>query len=161
MDERRLRAGLARGFEKVQRAAGVGVEIIKRNGCGAIMARLRGGVDNRGGLHLPDQREHPGAVADVEFVVNEARKVLLQPALIPARVALRAEKDGALVVVEAMNLIAELARKMGADLRADQSRGAGDENGFRRHNGRKADSSGRRRQSQPAKPGLGPGAEPG
>ena len=37
VDERRLGAGLPGGFEKVQRADGVGVEVIKRNRSGAVV----------------------------------------------------------------------------------------------------------------------------
>ena len=130
MHERRLGAGLPRGLKKVQRAAGVGIEVIKRNGRGAVMAGLRGGVHDDGGPELPDQRQHAGAVTDVEFVMDESLEGFLQPALIPARVARRAEEDGPLVVVDAVDLIAELLREMGADLRTDEPGRAGDEDGF-------------------------------
>ena len=38
-------------------------------------------------------------------MVREARQLALEPLLIPARVALRTEEDGALVVVEAMDVV--------------------------------------------------------
>jgi len=93
VDERRLRAGLACRLKQVERAAGVGVEIVKRDGCGAIVARLRRSVDYGGGFELSHECEHAVPVANVEFVMHEARQGLLQPALVPPRIALRPEED--------------------------------------------------------------------
>ena len=39
-----------------------------------VVGRLRGGVDDDGGLERFDQLKHSGAVADVQFVVREARR---------------------------------------------------------------------------------------
>ncbi len=71
MDERRFRAGLAGGFEQVERADGIGVEIVERDRRGAVVRGLGGGVDDDVGRSFLEQREHAGAVADVEFVVVE------------------------------------------------------------------------------------------
>jgi hypothetical protein len=70
--ERGFRAGLAGGLEEVQRADGVGVEIIERDRGGAVMRGLGGGVDDDRGRDRLDEGEDARAVADVEFVVDEA-----------------------------------------------------------------------------------------
>jgi len=43
VDERRFGRGLAGGFEEVEGADGVGVEVVERDGGGAVVGRLRGG----------------------------------------------------------------------------------------------------------------------
>jgi hypothetical protein len=127
--EGRLGAGLARGLEEVQRAGGVGVEVVERDGRGAVMRGLGGGVDDDGGLDRLDEGEDAGAVADVELVVDEALEFLGQTLLVPAGVALRAEEDGALVVVDAVDGVAKRG-EVDADFGADETRGTGDEEGF-------------------------------
>jgi hypothetical protein len=72
VDERRLGAGLAGGFEEVQRADGVGVEVIKRNRRRAVMRGLRGGVDDDVGFNFCNEVENALPVANVQFVVGEA-----------------------------------------------------------------------------------------
>ena len=72
VDERRLGAGLARGLEQVQRADGVHVEVVERDGRGAIVRRLGRGVDDRRRAAAPHQRQDACAVADVELVMAEA-----------------------------------------------------------------------------------------
>ena len=120
MDERRLGAITARGFEQVECADGVHVEIIEGNFCGQIVGRLRRGMDDDGGLEGFDELEHSGPITDVQFVVGEAGERLLKPPLVPAGVALRAEEDFALVVVHAMhNEIALM--EISADFRANES----------------------------------------
>ena len=66
------------------------------------------------------------AVANIQFVVMEVRMGGHEPALIPARVALGAEEVGAHVVVDAVDLPAELAEIVD-DLRADKTRGTCDQ----------------------------------
>jgi hypothetical protein len=46
--KRRLRAGLAGGLEEIQRADRVGVEVVERDGGGAVVRGLGGGVDDDG-----------------------------------------------------------------------------------------------------------------
>ncbi len=128
--ERGFGAGLAGGFEEVQCADSVGIEIVEGDRGRAIVRRLGGCVNYGGGLDRLNQCEHPGAVANIEFVVNEAGDGGGKTALVPAGVPLRAEEYGTLVVVHAMNGVAEFARKVGADFRADKARRAGDEEGF-------------------------------
>jgi len=63
-------------------------------------------------------------------VVGEPRQLVLQAALVPAGVARRAEEDGALVVVDAVHIVAELAGEIRADFRADEAGGTGDKKGL-------------------------------
>lgn len=138
VDERRLRAGLAGGFEQVEGADRVGVEVVERDGGSTVVRRLGGGVDDGVGPDLAQQREDTLAVADVEFVVNKGvTEGFGEPSLVPSGIALRAEKDGALVVVHAVDFPAECG-KMDADFRADKAGRAGDEKFFHGSIGRSA-----------------------
>ena len=71
MDEGRLGTGLAGGFEEVEGADGVGVEVVEGDGGGAVVRRLGGGVDDGAGFELPEEIEHTLADAYVQFVVGE------------------------------------------------------------------------------------------
>ena len=90
------------------------------------MAGLSGCVHDGVGTHVFQKIEHTLTVSDVQFMmlisVNQASKSLL----IPASVALRSEKDGSLIVVDAVDLLAT-GRKEGDDFRSDEAGGAGDE----------------------------------
>jgi hypothetical protein len=61
--------------------------------------------------------------------MDEARKRGTQPGLVPPRVAGGAEKNGALIVVDAVQLESLPAEKK-ADFGTDQSRRAGDKDAF-------------------------------
>jgi hypothetical protein len=111
---------LARGREQVQGADGVDVEVVVGDVGGAVVRRLRGGVDDRAGAQFLEQFLNARAVADVELVVDEAGEGLLEAALVPAGVAGGAEKRGALVVVEAVDVVAEVGEK-DADFGTDQA----------------------------------------
>ena len=119
MDKGGLWAGLVGGFEEIQSPDRVGIKIIERDGGGAIVGRLGGGVDDGIGLQCLQQGEYAGTVADVEFVVSEGfPKRFGEPALVPSGIALRAEKDGALVVVDPVDGPAQLGKvdtNFGAD----------------------------------------------
>ncbi len=127
--EGRLRARLPRGFEEVERADGVGVEIVERDRRGAVVRGLGRGVDDDRRLDGLDQRQDAGAVADVELVVDEARQLLREALLVPAGVTLRPEEDRPLVVVHAVDGVAQ-GGEINADFRADEARGTGDEDGL-------------------------------
>ena len=89
-----------------------------------------GGVDDGGRPEALEQVEHALAVADVEFVVGERRaEVFREAGLVPAGIALRAEEDRALVVVDAVDVPTELG-EVDADFGADESGGTGDEEFF-------------------------------
>ena len=77
-----------------------------------------------------DQGEDARAVADIELMMLEARQLALQALLVPAGVARRTKEDRALVVVHAMDRVAELSREIDGHLGADQAGGAGDEESF-------------------------------
>ena len=59
VDERRFRAGPAGGFQQIQGADGVSSKSIERNGRGAVVRRLRGGVNDQVGPQFVDQRQEP------------------------------------------------------------------------------------------------------
>lgn len=84
------------------------------------MAGLGGRMHNGGGTQIPDQRQDPGAVANVDFMMGGMAQVALQPPLVPTGVPLRPEEYGALVVVHTMDAISQFGRKIGADLRTNQ-----------------------------------------
>ena len=127
VDERRLRAGLAGGFQQIEGADRIGVEVVEWNGCGAVVGRLGGGVDDGVGLDLLQQLEHALAIADVEFVVVEGfAKGLGEPALVPTGVALRAEEYGALVVIDAVDFPTERG-EVDTDFGTNEAGGTGDE----------------------------------
>ena len=134
VDEGRPGAGATDGFEQVQGADGIGVEVIERDGGGAVVAGLRGGVDDGVGLELGDEIEDALAVADVEFVVVEVFDQLGQALLVPAGVTLRSEENGALVVVEAVDFPTEVG-EVETNLRADEAGGSSDEKFFHREQG--------------------------
>ena len=77
----------ADGFQQVERADRVDVEVVERAGGGEVVARLGRGVDEHIRLQLVDQREHGRAVTNIELVMAECGLGALQPVLVPARVA--------------------------------------------------------------------------
>jgi hypothetical protein len=109
VDEGGLRASLSGGLEHVQCADCIGIKVVKRDGGGTIMAGLGGRVNDGIGLNLGNQVENPLTVADVQFVVDEALEILLEALLVPAGVSLRAEENGSLVVIHAVDLVTKLA----------------------------------------------------
>ena len=54
-------------------------------------------------------------------MVDEARQSRCKPLLVPARVALRPEEHGPLVVVDAVDCVAQFMREIRAHLGADES----------------------------------------
>jgi len=126
VDEWRLGAGLPSGFEEVQRADGVGVEVVKRNRSRAVVRRLGGGVDDDVGLDFGHEIKDALTVTDVEFVVGEAGDDVGEAFLVPACVALRTKKCRALVVVHPVDGAA-LAGEKNRDFGTDEAGGASDE----------------------------------
>lgn len=126
VDEGRFGAGLAGGFEQIERADGVGVEIVEGNGRSTVMGRLGCSVDDDGWLDLLDQGQHALPVANIDFMVHKAGQVTLEALLVPAGISLGAEKDGTLIVIHTMDGVAQL-REMTANFGADKTRRTGDE----------------------------------
>ena len=81
---------------------------------------------SRVSVETGDEVEHALAIADIEFVVMEIFDQLGEALLIPARVALRTEENGALVIVDAVDFPSKVG-KMETDFRADEARGSSDE----------------------------------
>ena len=106
MHKGRFGTGLAGGFDKVKRSDGIRIKIIERNRRGAIVRGLGSRVDDYGWLHRFNEGEDASSVSDIQFVVNKTFQFGGEPALIPARVALWAEKHRALVVINPMNSVA-------------------------------------------------------
>ena len=86
-------------------------------------------MDDGIGLEPREEVKHALTVADVELVVVEIFDQLGEALLVPTRVALRTEENGALVVVEAVDFPAEVG-EMETDFRADEAGGTGDEEFF-------------------------------
>jgi hypothetical protein len=108
MDEGGLGAGAAGGLEHIEGADSVRIEVFEWDGGRAVVAGLGGGVDDGVGLDLSNQVEDTLSVADIEFVVNEALEIFLEALLVPSGVTLRAEENGALVVINSVDLVSEL-----------------------------------------------------
>jgi hypothetical protein len=124
--ERGFGAGATGGFEKVYGADGVGVEVLKGDGGGAVVAGLGGSVNDGIGLEPGDEVEYALAVADVQFVVAEVLELRSETFLVPTGVALYPEEDSTLVIVHPVDPPAELV-EVTADFAADEAGGAGDE----------------------------------
>jgi hypothetical protein len=110
VDERRFRTRLPRGFEHVQRAAGVHIKIIERARRCEIVARLRGSVNNGARFDFLQQRQHCRASANIQFVMLEILVRRSEPLLVPTRIAARSEEIRAHIVVHAVNFPTELAK---------------------------------------------------
>jgi hypothetical protein len=126
VDKRGLGAGPAHGLEQVQGGNGVRVEVVERDGRRTVVARLGGRVDDRIWLDLGDEIENTLSVPDINFVVRIAGDQVGNTGLIPLRVALRTEKDRALVVVNTVDGVT-LPGKAQCDFRADKAKGTGGE----------------------------------
>ena len=99
-DEHGLGGVPARGFQQVERARGVDVEVIERAVLGQVVRGLSGAVDDQVGSGVGDDAVHRCAVADVERVVFEARAGLLEPSKVPVGIATGAEEVGPHIVID-------------------------------------------------------------
>jgi hypothetical protein len=79
-----------------------------------------------------EERIEAGSIADVQIVVSEVLRDFEEAVAVPGGVSLFTEKDGAHVVVDAVDPV-PLAIKMLDGLRTDQAAGAGYENGVEFH----------------------------
>jgi hypothetical protein len=131
VDEGRLGTGAAGGLEKIHGADRVGVKVVKGNASSSVMAGLGGGMDDGIGFEPGNEVENALTIPDVELVMGEVFQLGGEAVLIPAGIALLAEEDGALVVVHAVDVPAELV-EVDADFAADEAGGTGDEEGGHR-----------------------------
>ena len=127
VDEGRFRAELARGFEEVEGADGVGVEVVEGNFGGEVVRGLGRGVDDAVGAEGSNEVEHGGAIADVDGVVDVVFEGLFEAFLVPGSIAIGTEELAALIVVEAVNGETALVKSL-TDFRTDQSCRPGNEN---------------------------------
>ena len=113
-------------LQEVERAHGVDVEVVERPARREVVRRLSRAVNDEIGARVLDQRRHSGSIADVDVVVLEARRDLLQATEVRGRVSVRPEELPAHVVVDAVHAPA-LAVEGPNQLGADQPTRAGDE----------------------------------
>src|ERR1700677_2653769 len=102
--DRRFGSMLTRSLKQVERADGIGMEIREGHGGGQVVAWLGRGVHHGVRLELLQKIEHALAVADIDLVMYKTLNRTLKPALIPSRIAQRAEEDRALIVINSVNL---------------------------------------------------------
>ena len=121
MDERRLGACSAGGLEHVQGPDSIRIKIIERNGRSPVMTGLGRGVDDGIRLYLGNQINDSLSVTNIKFVMDETLDIALETLLIPSGIALGAEKDGSLIVVDSMDLISKFLGKIMTYLRTDQA----------------------------------------
>jgi hypothetical protein len=77
-------------------------------------------VHDHGGPDLFDERGQASSISNIHLMVNKSRDQLLEPALVPSRVPVRAKKYGTLVVIETVNG-ESLLRKKETDLGANEA----------------------------------------
>src|SRR6185312_16350287 len=94
--------------------------IEKGNFGGAVVRRLRRGMDDQVGADFPHQTPQPLAIPDVERLVPIAVNIAHQSFARPTRVAIRTEEDRAMIAVNSYD--AEfLPGVVSGDLRPDQT----------------------------------------
>jgi hypothetical protein len=103
---------LANGFQKIQRADGVGVKVDVGDLGGQVVRGLGSGMNNCIGLDLLDQPTDPLAIANIVFVVAEVFQLALQSCLIPAGVACSTKEFRASVVVDTMDGPSKLVKML-------------------------------------------------
>ena len=84
--------------------------------------RLGGGMDNGVRVNLADEREDPGAIANIQFVVLKPRELSLPAAADSSAYPPGDRKNSALVVIDAVDLPA-FAAEMDTDFRANEAEG--------------------------------------
>jgi hypothetical protein len=98
------------GFEKIECADGIRVEIVEWNFRGPIVRWLRGAVNDGVRAQGAHEVKNSPAIPDVEFVMPETFDDLGQANLVPPRAASLAKKDFALIVVESVDAESEAAK---------------------------------------------------
>ena len=121
---RRLGAVTPRCPEQVQRTHGVDLEVEERNRRGAVVRRLRRGVNDGGWADLFDEPQDAVAIADIARLVAVSGDGGAQAGERSAGVALGAEEDGAMVIVEAGHGVSGVMQGH-SDLGSDQATRSG------------------------------------
>jgi hypothetical protein len=103
MNEGRFRTEPARALDEIESPDRIDVEVIEWNARGEIMRRLRRSVHDDRRFEGFDQAKDTRSISNVQFMVAEASQVANEPLLVPAGIAMRAEKRFALIIVHAMD----------------------------------------------------------
>lgn len=107
-------------LQQVERADGIGLEIIERYSRRAIVRWLGSGVHYGMRPEFTEQIEKPLTVTDVDFMMSErVPEFPDEPVLIPAGVPFGTEEHGTLIIVDAMN-VPSRGGKIGGDFRPDE-----------------------------------------
>ncbi len=125
MDERRFRSITPSSLEKVQRSSRIRVKIIEYDLGGAIVRWLRRGMDNHAWPGVFQKLKYARSISYIQIVVLIPAYLITESSQRPGCISLRTKEHGALVIVDAENLIADLV-EMNADLRTNQSARTGD-----------------------------------
>ena len=104
VNEWRFGTGAAGGFKEVQRADGIGVEVVEGNSGCTVVRGLRRSVNDHVGAYGGHEVDDALAVANIKFVMLKIGNLFLEAALIPAGIALWTKKCRALVVIDAVDL---------------------------------------------------------
>ena len=132
VNERRFGAGTPGGLQQVQSPQRIDLEVEERNGGGAIVRRLGGGVNNEVRPKFLDQGQHPVPVADIERGMAVAGHLAPQSFEDPTGIAFGTEEDSAMIAVDAGHAEALTGEEDG-DLRADQATGSRHQDGWAVH----------------------------
>src|ERR1035437_2280021 len=135
VNERRFGAGATGGFEEVQSAQRIDLEVEEWNGGGAIVRGLGGGVNDEVRPKLFHQGQHSLPVADIERGMPVVRHLTAQAFQDPTGIAFGTEKDSAMIAVDAGYAEALTGEEEG-DFRADQATGSRNQDGWGGHESR-------------------------
>ena len=132
MKERRFGAETPGGLQQVQSAQCIDLEVEERNGGGAIVRRLGGGVNDQVRPKFLDQGQHRVPVADIERGMAVVGHLAPQAFEDPTGIAFRTEEDGAMIAVDAGYAKALTGEEEG-DLRTNQATRSRNQNGWAGH----------------------------
>src|ERR1700722_1082053 len=99
MNKRRLGRPAPRGLQQVQRAASIGIEIIKRDLRRAVVRRLRRGMHDCRRPYVLDQTENAFAIAYINLAMLVSGNVPSQARQRPGSIALGSKEYSTLVVI--------------------------------------------------------------
>jgi hypothetical protein len=113
--ERRLRAGSSYGFEQVQSAGSVCVEVIEGDRCGTIVRGLSSRVYDDIRFDARDKFQESSTVPDVHAEMRIPLYIRLQQAQCPVGISVGPEEDCSLIVIDT-EYLKSLAAQMQANL---------------------------------------------
>jgi len=122
----RVGAISACGLQKIESSPGIGIEIVERNRGRPVVARLGSGMNDGIWTDGRHQVKDGLTIPDVDLVMGIPGDLTGKALLVPSRIALRAEEDSTLVVINTVDGAA-LTREEESDFRADEAGGASDD----------------------------------